>query len=77
MEDLPAIEVTPDYGASIPDLIPVIAKIQARKPVIVHAFFTVEEMQMIIERVPPQGLCVISRADTVDDARRLQDAVLG
>ena len=59
MEELPAIELTPDHGASIPDLIPTIAKIQERKPVIVHAFFTVEEMRMIVERVPPEGLCVI------------------
>ena len=77
MEDLPAIELTPDHGASIPDLIPTIARIQARKPVIVHAFFTVEEMRMIVERVPPEGLCVIGRAETPDEARRLRDALLG
>ena len=76
MEDLPAIELTPDHGASIPDLIPTIARIQALKPVIVHAFFTVEEMRMIVERVPPEGLCVIGRAETPDEARRLRDAVL-
>jgi hypothetical protein len=77
MDDLPAIEFTPDYGESIGDLIPTIAKIQARKPVIVHAFLSAEEMQMIIERVPPEGLCVISRAETPDGARRLQDIALG
>lgn len=76
MEDLPAIELTPDYGASIPDLIPTIAKIQARKPVIVHAFFTAAEMRTIIERLPPEGLCVISRAETPEQARQLQDTVL-
>jgi hypothetical protein len=77
MEDLPAIELTPDYGASIPDLIPTIIKIQAIKPLIVHAFFTAEEMRMIVERVSPEGLCVIGRAETPDEARRLRDAVMG
>lgn len=68
--------MTPDYGESIPDLIPTIARIQAQKPVIVHAFMTAEEMQAIIDQVPPEGLCVIGRAETPDDALRLQDAVL-
>ncbi len=75
MEDLPAIELTPDHGASIPDLIPTMVKIQARKPLIVHAFFTAEEMRMIVDRVPPQGLCLIGRANTPDEARRLQELV--
>jgi hypothetical protein len=75
MEDLPAIELTPDHGASIPDLIPAMIKIQARKPLMVHAFFTAEEMQMIVDRVPPQGLCLISRANTPEEARRLQELV--
>ena len=43
---------------------------------IVHAFMTAEEMQAIIDQVPPEGLCVIGRAKTPDDALRLQDAVL-
>jgi hypothetical protein len=76
MDDLPAIELTPDYGASIPDLIPTMVKIQARKPLIVHAFLTAGEMQMIVDEVPPQGLCLIGRANTPDEARRLQELVL-
>ena len=31
---------------------------------------------MIVDRVPPQGLCLISRANTPDDARWLQELVL-
>ena len=77
MEDLAAIEVTPDHGASIPDLIPTLAKIRKAKPLIVHAFFTAEEMRMILDRLPPEGLCVVGRAETPDEARRLRDAVLG
>ena len=77
LDGLPAIELTPDYGASIPDLIPEMVRIQARKPLIVHGLFSAEEMRMIIERVPPEGLCVIGRAETPEDARRLRDAVQG
>jgi hypothetical protein len=76
MDDLPAIELTPDYGAIVADLIPTIAKIQARKPVIVHGFLTAAEIRMILDRVPPEGLCIIGRAETPDEARRLQDLVL-
>ena len=76
LDALPAIELTPDHGESIPDLIPAIARIQAHKPVIVHGFLSAQEMQMIIARVPPEGLCVVSRADTPEEALRLQDAVL-
>jgi hypothetical protein len=76
MEELPAIELTPDYGASIVDLIPTIAKIRARKPVIVHAFLSATEMRMIADSVPPEGLCLIGRAETPDDARRLRDVIL-
>ena len=72
MDALVAIEFTPDHGASIPDLIPIFAKIQARKPVIVHAFFTAKEMQMIIDRVPPEGLCVIGRAESPHDSLDLR-----
>ncbi len=76
LDELPAIELTPDHGASIGDLIPVISRIQAVKPVIVHAYMSPEDMRMIIEQVNPEGLCVIGRADTPEEALRLQDAVL-
>lgn len=74
---LAAIELTPDYGASIPDLIPAIAKVQAKKPVIVHGYLTAEEMRLVMERVPPEGVCLMSRRDTPEEARRLQEQVLG
>jgi hypothetical protein len=77
MEHLVAIELTPDHGESISDLIPTMVTIQACKPLIVHGFFTVEEMRLIIDRVPPDSLCVIGRAETPDEACRLQDAMLG
>jgi hypothetical protein len=77
LDELAAIELTPDHGASIADLIPVMTRIQACKPLIVHAFFTAEEMRTIVERVPPEGLCVIGRAETPDGARRLQEALFG
>jgi len=76
LDALPGIELTPDHGESIPDLIPAIARIQARKPVIVHGYLSAEEMQMIVERLPPEGLCLVSRADTPEEALRLQDVVL-
>jgi hypothetical protein len=77
MDDLPAIEYTPDYGSVIAELIPTMIKIQKRKPLIVHAYLSEAEMRMIIEQVPPEGLWVISRTAGPEEARRLQDAILG
>jgi hypothetical protein len=77
MEGLVAIEFTPDHGESILDLIPAIARIQTRKPVLVHGFFSMEEMLTMAERIPPEGLCLISRAETAEEAGRLQEAVFG
>ena len=48
----------------------------ARKPVIVHGFMTAEDMRTVIERVPPEGLCLVSRVDAVEDVLRLQDALI-
>jgi len=77
LDGLAAIELTPDYGASIPDLIPAIARVQAKKPVIVHGYLTAEEMRLVMERVPPEGVCLMSRRDTPEEAKRLQEEVLG
>jgi hypothetical protein len=77
LETLPAIEVTPDLGASIPDLIPALQRIQARKPLIVHGVLTAAELRMIAERVPSEGLCVIGRADTPQEAARLAEQLWG
>jgi len=76
LDELAAIELTPDYGESIPDLIPTIARIRERKPVIVHGFMTAEDMRTIVDQVPPEGLCLVSRVDAVEDALRLQDALV-
>ncbi len=77
LESLAAIELTPDVGSSISDLIPVIRRVQAHKLVIVHGYLTAEDMIAIIESVPPEGLCVIGRADEPDQAAQLQEAVMG
>jgi hypothetical protein len=76
MEELRAIELTPDYGESIRDLLPAMIRVEAQKPLIVHAFLSIEEIKLLIDNVPPEGLCIISRAETAVDARRLQDAIL-
>lgn len=76
LDTLAAIELTPDYGASIADLIPTIARIRACKPVIFHGYLSAEEMRLIMEQVPPEGLCLVSRVNTPEEASRLQDAIL-
>jgi len=75
LDTLAAIELSPDYGASIPDLIPTIAKIQACKPIIFHGYLSAQDIRMVRERVPPEGLCLVSRVDTPEEAVRLQRAL--
>lgn len=76
LEGLRAIELTPDVGSSVVELIPAIRRAQVRKPVIVHGYLSAEEINTIIESVPPEGLCIASRADTPDEAAQLQEGVL-
>jgi hypothetical protein len=77
LDVLRAIELTSDVGSSGVDLIPAIRRVQERKPVIVHGYFGVEEMNAIIESVPPEGVCIASRADTPAEAAHLQEQVMG
>lgn len=77
LRELPAIEVTVDVNSSVPDLIPALRQVQEHKPLVVHGYLTAEEIETIIEEVPPAGLCVIGRADTPDRAADLQERVLG
>ena len=76
LDGLAAIELTPDPPASVLGLIPTIARIRERTPCIVHGYMTAEEMRTVMEQVPPEGLCLIGRVDSPDDALRLQDAVV-
>lgn len=54
-----------------------IGKAQAHKPVIVHGYLGAEDMNAIIESVPSEGLCIVSRANTLEEVAQLQDAVMG
>ena len=70
-------ELCPDVGYDMGELIAALRKILRHRCVIVHAFFTAEQMAEIIESVPPQGLCILGRADTPEHAAELYEQVLG
>jgi len=76
LEGLRGIELTPDVGSSAVDLIPAIRRVQQRKPVIVHGYLSADEMSAIIESVPPEGVCIASRANTPEEAAQLQESVM-
>jgi hypothetical protein len=77
LDELAGLEFTPDVGSPVVNLIPAIRRALTRKPVIVHGYLSVEDINAIIESVPPEGLCIIGRADSPEEAAQLQGAVMG
>jgi len=69
-------ELTPDVGCDISELIPSIQRIREQKCVIVHGYLTAEDFDLIIESMPPEGLCIISRVSGPEQANLLQDKII-
>jgi len=60
-EEVSAINVTfdpPPWGPSVEELIPILKKIQTRKPLIFDGSFTDDELSRILEQLSPRGLLV-------------------
>lgn len=76
--ELAAIEFTIDTppGPSVVDLIPVMQRVQERKPIIVHGTVNLEEMKHLVKNLSPAGLCVISRVESVDAGNEMLDVLL-
>ena len=69
-------ELCPDVGYDMSELISALRRIVARRCVIVHAFFSAEDIAAIIESVPLEGLCILTRADTPEQAASIQEEVM-
>jgi hypothetical protein len=64
MDTVDAIHISVDpepYDLPLIDILPKLAKIQEKKPIIVDGEFTKKDIDEITRRLPPKGLCIISR----------------
>ena len=76
IEEVTAIEITPDFGADMLPHIPLMAQILERKPLIIHGVMTVAAIKEIIRVLPARGLCVFCRCDSASEGAAILDSVL-
>ncbi len=77
-ERIPHFELCPDEGYDLDEIIVVLRKIlEAGRCVITHAFFRPEEVDRMIESLPPEGLYIGVRAESPAQAEELQKRILG
>jgi len=76
IEEITAIEITPDFGADMLPHIPLMAQILERKPLIIHGVMTVDAIKEIIRVLPARGLCVFCRCNSASEGATVLDSVL-
>ena len=76
IEEVTAIEITPDFGADMLPHIPLMAQILERKPLIIHGVMTVAAIKEIIRVLPARGLCVFCRCDSASEGAAILDSLL-
>ena len=76
IEEIKAIEITPDFGADMVPFIPVMGQILERKPLIVHGVMTAEAVKEITRALPARGLCLFCRCDSPAQGAAILDSVL-
>jgi hypothetical protein len=76
VEEIAAIEITPDFGEDMVPKIPVLAQILERKPLLVHGVMTIPSARAIMRALPARGLALLFRCDTPDVATTVLDSIL-
>jgi len=76
VEEITAIEITPDFGADMLPHIPLMAQILERKPLIVHGVMPVDAIKELIRVLPARGLCLFCRCDSASEGAAILDSVL-
>ena len=70
VEEIAAIEITPDFGEDMVPKLPLMAQILGRKPLLVHGVMSLASAKEIMRTLPARGLALIFRCDTPADAAR-------
>jgi hypothetical protein len=76
VEEIAAIEITPDFGEDMAPRIPVLAQILERKPLLIHGVMTIPSAREIMRALPARGLALLFRCDTPATAAKVLDAIL-
>lgn len=76
VEEIAAIEITPDFGEDMVPKIPVLAQILERKPLLLHGVMTIPSARAIMRALPARGLALLFRCDTPDMAATVLDSIL-
>ena len=77
VEEIAAIEITPDFGADMLPHLPTMAKILQRKPLLVHGIVSVDAAKEMIRTLPSCGFALFFRCDSPAEASATLDTVLG
>jgi hypothetical protein len=76
VEEIAAIEITPDFGEEMRPHIPILARILERKPLLLHGVMSIPSAREIMRALPARGLALFFRCDTPAIAAQVLDSVL-
>lgn len=71
IDEVAAIEITPDFGEDLRPQIALLRRILERKPLILHGVMTGEAMRDLLAALPARGLCLFARANSPEHGRAL------
>ena len=76
IDEIAAIEITPDYGEDLLPYLSLMGQILERKPLIVHGIIPVPAVSEMMKSLPARGLALFCRCDTPAEAGDVLDALL-
>jgi len=76
VDEVAAVQITPDFGEDMLKYLPILASILEKKPLILHGVMPVDSVHELMRRLPHRGLCIFVRCDTPDDGARTLDALI-
>lgn len=75
IDEIAAIEITPDYGEDLLPYLPLMGRILERKPLIVHGIVPVPAVKEMMRSLPARGLALFCRCDTPVEAKAVLNAL--
>jgi len=75
IDEIAAIEITPDYGEDLLPYLPLMGRILERKPLIVHGIVPVPAVKEMMRSLPARGLALFCRCDTPAEAKAVLNAL--
>ena len=76
VEEIAALEVTPDYGEDLRPYLPLFGQILERKPLLLHGVISIESARELLRALPSRGLALFCRCNSPEEARTVLRALL-